>query len=207
MTFTFPQKCIFLLTIVYLIIFGQYFVRNFNVEFIAYAGLIVGIMLLLYGTLHITKFPTYIVAGLSVWGLLHMMGGSVMTSDGVLYAWKIYPFFDGGGDFYILKFDQVVHAGLYGVVALMFVHLFREMCGLKNYQGFIAVAAIMAALGVSAINEIIEFGAVLTVPDNGVGGYENTLLDIIFNFGGAIIATIGFYLLQNNKKSTENVNS
>ena len=49
-----------------------------------------------------------------------------------------------------------------------------------------------------AVNEMIEFIVVLLVPDNGVGGYYNTLLDIVFNFIGAIIAIAGFYLFHGN---------
>ena len=202
MAFTKPQKGILAFTIVYLLYFGQFYVRELNYEFIAYAGLILVIIVALYGTLHLTKFPLYIVAGLSIWGLLHMMGGSVMTSDGVLYAWKMYPFFDGGGDFYILKFDQLVHGGLYGVVALMFLHLLREVAGIRTHTGLVAVIAIMASLGVSAINEIIEFTAVVLAPETGVGGYYNTLLDIIFNFAGACFAVIGYFLIKKLKSRT-----
>lgn len=195
MHFSKPQLLILGATLLYLCIFGQYFIRDLNFEFIAYIGLIVGICILLYGTLHITRFPTYILAGISVWGLLHMVGGSVPTRDGVLYAWKVYPFFDGGGEFFILKFDQVVHAGLYGLVALMFMHLLERLYGIRMYRPLTAFIAIMAALGVSAINEIIEFTAVVFIPETGVGGYYNTLLDIIFNFVGALVATIGYILL------------
>lgn len=131
-----------------------------------------------------------------------MMGGSVMTVDGVLYAKKIYPFFDGGGEFYILKFDQVVHAALYAVVALLFLHLLRKYYDLKDrHQLLVACIAIMASLGVSAINEIVEFIVVITVPDNGVGGYYNTALDIVFNFAGALVAVVGYYTIQFFKKN------
>jgi putative membrane protein len=190
----------------YLLYFGQHYVSALNYEFIAYAGLIVVIMALLYGTLSITRFPLYVVAGLSIWGLLHMMGGSVMTSDGVLYAWKMYPFFDGGSEFYILKFDQLVHAGLYGVVALMFLHLLREVLGIKTHVAFIAVVAMLASAGFSIINEIIEFAAVVALPETGVGGYYNTVLDLIFNFAGAAGAVVGYFLVKDNKEAYETGN-
>ena len=37
-------------------------------------------------------------------------------------------------------------------------------------------------------DEIIEFIAVLSVPDTNVGGYYNTALDLCFNALGAVIA-------------------
>ncbi|BBI65284.1 hypothetical protein HSBAA_65900 [Vreelandella sulfidaeris] len=60
----------------------------------------------------------------------------------------------------------------------------------------------MAAQGVGAVNEMIEFIVVLLVPDNGVGGYYNTLLDIVFNFIGATLAITGFYLFMSMPKSS-----
>lgn len=195
MKFSITEKAILAFTAFYTAVFAFYYIHHFNIEFVGYVGVIVVIFALLYGTLDKTKLPSYILAGISLWGLLHMMGGSIQTADGVLYAWRIYPFYDGGGEFFILKFDQVVHAYLYAVVALLFLHLLRNYFGNRHSQILIAFIAINAALGVSAINEIIEFIAVLTVPDNGVGGYFNTVLDIVFNFTGALLAVVGYYLL------------
>jgi len=200
MSFSKSEKLVLGFTALYTVAFAVFFIRNFNIEFIAYVGVIVCIFALLYATLDKTRIPASILAGISIWGLLHMMGGSIQTVDGVLYAWKIYPFFDGGGEFYILKFDQVVHGYLYAVVALLFLHLLRNYFANKHSQILIGFIAIMASLGVSAVNEMIEFIAVLTVPDNGVGGYYNTVLDIVFNFAGSLLAALGFYLFHKNTK-------
>jgi putative membrane protein len=186
--FTKSQLAILAINAITVLGFGSYYIRELNYEFIAYALSIVVVIGVLYSTLHITKFPTYLLAGVTVWGVLHMMGGSVQTADGVLYAYKIYPFFDGGGDFYVLKMDQFVHAYLYGVVGLMFFHLLRNVVGVKTHQVFIAAVAIFAAAGFSIINEIVEFWAAMNIPGNGVGGYENTVLDLIFNLGGSFVA-------------------
>jgi hypothetical protein len=43
-------------------------------------------------------------------------------------------------------------------------------------------------MGLGAVNEIVEFIMVLALPQTGVGGYENTMWDIVFNTIGAIIA-------------------
>jgi putative membrane protein len=183
----------FLLTTNVLIVlgFGWYFLQALNYEFVAYAVTIAVVTALLFGTLRWTRFSTGIILGVTIWGVLHMLGGSVMTSDGVLYAWRMIPIFDGGGEFFILKFDQFVHAFLYGVVGLMFLHLLREVVGIKTHSVLIATIAIFAAAGFSILNEIVEFLAVVTLPETGVGGYHNTVLDMIFNLGGAVVAVIG----------------
>jgi putative membrane protein len=48
----------------------------------------------------------------------------------------------------------------------------------------------MAGLGVGAVNEIVEYIATLVVPETGVGGYDNTLLDLISDLIGALIALL-----------------
>lgn len=194
--FTKAQWVLLAINIVSVVLFGAHFVRAGNAEFIAYAISIVVIVGALYATLHISRFPTHIIAGITLWGIMHMMGGSVQTADGVLYAWRIYPFFDGGGEFYILKYDQFVHAFLYGVVGLMFLHLLREVVAIKTHRVFIAIVAVLAAAGFSIINEMIEFGAVVTLPETGVGGYYNTVLDMIFNFAGAVLAVTSAEILR-----------
>ena len=198
-SFTKPQVALLCVNILSVLGFGFYYVRSVNYEFVAYALSIVLVVGLLYATLPITKFPTYIILGITMWALLHMMGGSVQTPDGVLYAYKIFPFIDKGDDFYVLKMDQVIHAFLYGIVGLMFLHLLRNIVGIKTHIVFIAFVAIFAAAGFSILNEIIEFLASVNLPHTGVGGYENTVLDLIFNIVGASIAVLGTTFLRSKK--------
>ena len=188
MLHTRAHKILFLATIFYIAAFALHYLKDLNYEFLAYVGLLIGVLALIVHTLRYTRFPFYILVALSVWGLLHMMGGGLIIGGEALYAYRLYPIFDGGGEFYILKFDQVVHAALYAVVGLMFYHILRSMLHIEGRTPLVALIAIMASLGVSAMNEIVEFIAVLLVPDNGVGGYYNTALDIVFNFLGAFTA-------------------
>ncbi|MTI63523.1 DUF2238 domain-containing protein [Methylophaga sp.] len=194
MRFSRTQLGILIFTVLYTVAFAVFYIHELNAEFIGYVGVIVFIFTLLYSTLDKTRIPTFILAGLSLWGLMHMMGGSIQTEDGVLYAWRMYPFFDGGGELYILKFDQFVHGYLYAVVALLFLHLLRNYFGNQHSQILVGFISLVSALGVGALNEIIEFIAVLTVPDDGVGGYFNLALDIVFNFAGALLGISGYYL-------------
>ena len=48
-------------------------------------------------------------------------------------------------------------------------------------------------MGLGAVNEIIEFIAVLSFPDTNVGGYLNTSLDLVFNALGAMVAMLVVY--------------
>lgn len=176
--------------------FGTYFLQQENYEFVAYAGTILIVTIALFGTLRWTHFSPGIVAGVTVWGILHMLGGSVQTVDGVLYAYRIVTIFDGGGEFFILKYDQVVHAYLYGVVGLMFLHLLQHVLQLRTHPWLVGILAIFAAAGFSIINEIVEFIANVTLPETGVGGYHNTVLDMIFNFFGAAAAVMATLIVR-----------
>lgn len=193
------QKTLLGFNVAIIIGFAFYFGTTLNYEFLAYVVAITVITIVLFSTLKYTKFSNGIILGITIWALLHMLGGSVLIDGDVLYAYKIFPFFDGGGEFYILKYDQIVHGFLYGVVGVAFFNLLREVWNIKTHLWLVALIAILASAGLSSINEIIEFGAVITLPETGVGGYYNTLLDFIFNLGGAIVF-VGYKLLRLDKK-------
>jgi putative membrane protein len=172
----------------YLIGGGIYFLRDFNNEFVIYVAVIVAIFAGVFLTLKSTQFPVWMLWLLSFWGLMHVAGGAVQIGDHVLFAYKIYPFLDLGGDFYILKYDQVVHAYLYGLVALMAYHTLRVPLKVTGHAFLVGLAAAMISLGISGLNEIMEFLIAIMLEENGVGGYENAMLDLIFNFSGAVVA-------------------
>ena len=52
-----------------------------------------------------------------------------------------------------------------------------------------------------AINEIVEFVAVLTMEETGVGGYDNTMCDLVFNLLGGTAAAV--LIVRRRKRATE----
>lgn len=199
MKFISSPRSVIAFSALYLLIGGIYFLQDFNFEFVIYVGVIVGAFVLLFGTLQMTQFPTYILWLISIWGLMHILGGSVPTPDGVLFAYKIYPFLDYGGDFYILKYDQVVHMYLYGVMTLVFLHVLRHTFKVVGNTWVVVLVALMASMGVSSLNEIMEFLIAVTLERNGVGGYENAMLDLIFNFSGGVLALVSLWVYRKLK--------
>jgi putative membrane protein len=177
---------------------GAYFLQDLNLEFVIYVAVIIAIIGGVLLTANKTEFPLWQLWLLSIWGLLHVLGGAVTVDGGVLFGYRIYPLLDMGGDFYILKYDQVVHMYLYGVVAVMAYHLLRTKLAARDHAGLLAAFAIMTSVGISSLNEIMEFLIAVTVERNGVGGYENAMLDLMFNLGGAIVAT-GLLVLLSRK--------
>ncbi|MDP1591900.1 MAG: DUF2238 domain-containing protein [Prosthecobacter sp.] len=166
-----------------------------NREFIFYIVVMVvliGVMGLLHRRVRLT---TGLLWAFSAWGLAHMAGGLCPLPAGwpyngdhaVLYSWWIIP-----GR---LKYDQVVHAYGFGVTTLLCWHILRNALrqpdggALRPTFGILVLCA-AAGMGFGALNEVIEFIAVLTIPNTNVGGYENTGWDLVANLVGTILGAL-----------------
>ena len=184
--------------LIYIIAFSVYYISIKNYEFLIYILIVVIIFGLVLFTLRKSKFDNTILWGLSIWGLLHMVGGGVRIDGATLYSMKIIHLFNVG-DTYVFKFDQFVHAFGFMVATLVGYHLLKPYLNEKTNYKVVYPLLIAIGMGLGALNEIAEFIAVLTVQSTGVGGYFNTLLDIVFNTLGAIVAVIFIHFRRKNK--------
>lgn len=166
-----------------------------NTEFIFYIVVmlvLIGVMCLVHKKVGLT---TPLLWALSVWGMLHMAGGLVPVPAGwpyngehaVLYSLWLIP--------EKLKYDQLVHAYGFGVTTWLCWHALSS--SLLRVAGFrlrptLGMLTLCAAAGVGfgALNEVIEFIAVLSMPKTNVGGYMNTGWDLVANLIGATVAAL-----------------
>lgn len=160
---------------------------NGNAEFLRY------LIILLTGAVFIAIYrnwlplPAWLLWLVSIAGLLHLLGGSVIVSGDVLYAYVPVVIQNPFG-LTVLKYDQVVHLFGSAVAALV---IFGFLRGARHVSGLtLGLITFLAAVGVGALNEIIELHVKLTVPQEGVGGYYNNALDLVFNTIGAGIAAV-----------------
>ena len=177
-----------LFNLLYIVAFTIYYVARQNYEFMVYIGVLVLLFAVVFAIQRRVKFPVLILWMLSVWGLLHMLGGGVHLADGtVLYRWIPIELYQGvDSEFVLLKFDQILHFYIYFVMSFVLAHLVRnKVRGMKPL--YVGLFVALASMGLSVINELIEFGAVLFLGKTGVGGYYNTLLDLLFNTLGAVV--------------------
>lgn len=184
------QKAVIAFNLLYIIPFVIYYLSIKDYEFLWYVAVLVILFVLVLSTLHKSKFDLSVLWGLSIWGLLHMAGGGIPVGDTVLYGLHLIPIIDRGGEFFILKFDQLVHAFGFAVSTLIVYQLLRPQLKEKFRPGVIIFVAILGGMGLGVVNEIVEFLAVVTFPETGVGGYYNTALDLVFNTIGALLAGI-----------------
>lgn len=169
-------------------IFAFVAMRRSNQEFLLYLGVIVAILAWLIVKQRAIKFDLTILWGMTTWGLMHMCGGLLHVNGETLYSLELVPLVPS---LHILRFDQFVHTFGFGVATLLCHHMLRRyLRDAIERRGTLVFLVLLMGSGLGAMNEMIEFLAVMTFPETGVGGYENTMLDIVFNLFGGILAVI-----------------
>ncbi len=168
--------------------FTIYAAMRGNSEFLFYAGTMVimaGVVIVID---RVVRFSGLVIAGLLVWAILHLAGGNVPASDtGVLYNFRPAP--------WLPKYDQAVHAFGFAVATLLSWECLRygltkRTNGTPRPTFGLVAACVLMGMGLGALNEVVEFIAVLTIPDTNVGGYVNTGWDLVSNLTGAVIAGV-----------------
>ena len=160
-----------------------------NMEFMFYAATVgIQIALFLYIDRRV-KFSPLVLWGLTCWAILHFAGGLMPIPESVtelgrpanLYNLRLFPWFP--------KYDQMVHAFGFGMTTILIYEAICVRIGRALHIDLVLCSMLfLAAMGLGAINEVIEFLAVLLMPDTNVGGYENTGWDLVSNGTGACIA-------------------
>ncbi|MFH1111413.1 MAG: DUF2238 domain-containing protein [Planctomycetota bacterium] len=181
MLLTRRETPVLIANLVYVPAFTVIALRNLNFEFVLYVAVILIVAAWVVWKQRSVRFDLPILWGLTIWGLLHMAGGNIRAGDDVLYGLRLIPV--------VLRYDQLVHAFGFGTATLVCHHLLKPYLrdGLDRRRT-LSILVVLMGSGLGAINEIIEFIAVKTLPDTHVGGYDNTLWDLIFNLIGGLLA-------------------
>ena len=188
---------IFLFNLLYIIIFAFYYIYIANYEFLFYISVIIFLFLFFIITINKTKFNNLLLWLLSFAGFLHMSGGGIWIKGENLYQLKILHII-GSGDSFVLRFDQISH--IYGifVITIIAYHFLTIYLSKERNSFFIYIVTFFIGIGWGSLVEIQEFVTVILFNRTGIGGYYNTLLDLIFNTIGAITAII-FLKIKNLK--------
>jgi hypothetical protein len=173
---------VFIFSLLYIAFFTLLSLRRHNYEFLMYSCVVIAAVIVMLALHRFIGFSAGLLWGMSFWGLLHMAGGNVAVDvDRVLYELQIIPRF--------LRYDQLVHAYGFGMITAV---CYRVLCDslkpdLRRWWP-LGILVLLMGSGMGALNEIVEFIAVLTMPETKVGGYENTMWDLVFNLLGGIVA-------------------
>jgi hypothetical protein len=182
-------------SIVYLSVAAVFIVSGGNHEFLLYLAVMTVIILAVIGVYRQAGLSRGVLWGFSIWGIFHMIGGLVPIPEswhnadttGVVYSWRIIPGY--------LKYDQLVHG--FGVGLVTWLCWQALATRVRSYDGSIlhptlgmlAICA-TAGMGFGSLNEVVEFFAVMLLPQTNVGDYENTGWDLVANLVGATITAI-----------------
>lgn len=194
MLLTRRERPVLIANLIYVPIFTVVALRNLNFEFVLYVGAILLVGGLILWNQRLIRLDVPILWGLTLWGFMHLCGGNIAIDEGVLYNATLVPLI--GEPYHVLRYDQVVHTFGFGVATLVCHHLLRPFLrtGMAT-SCLLAFLVVLMGSGLGAINEVLEFLAVVSVPDTNVGGYENTALDLVCNLIGGLAAVI-FLMLR-----------
>lgn len=177
--------------VLYMVGLGALALGQGNAEFVMYTVVMVvliGLVLWADRRVHFSKLVLWMLA---IWGLLHMAGGTIKlgtTPDGdrlVLYGLRVAE--------WLPRYDQVVHAFGFFTATLASWEALRagvRPLGTLRATPSLAFGALLMGMGLGALNEVVEFTAVLLLPNTNVGGYMNTGWDLVSNLTGATLGAI-----------------
>jgi uncharacterized membrane protein YjdF len=206
MTFTRHERVLITTNIVGISGFVALFLARGNYEFLLYVAVLAGLMTVILLTHRIFHYSIGLLWALTIWSFLHMIGGGMTYADGkVIYTMMIIPIV--GDPYNILKYDQVVHFYGFWVSAILAYYILRPSLSASiTHARSIIFIVIMVSLGLSAVNEIVEFMATVLVPETNVGGYENTAIDLVANFLGASCAGVYLWITKFSKNRISYIN-
>lgn len=159
-----------------------------NPEFLLYAVTLAGLIALLQASDRRFDYPVSARWLFLVWLLMHMGGGWISIGGKRLYDAILVDLV--AEPYHILRYDQLVHSLCYFVLTPFVLRVMDHVAGGNTARGWRCVMGGLAAMGVGAINEVIEFGAVAGFGSEGVGDYYNNALDHVFNLVGVVAAVI-----------------
>ena len=146
-----------------------------------YVVTVSGLAALLFA-LRTRALPAPVAFAAAASAVVHLAGGLVRVGDNVLYNATPGP--------ELLQYDHFGHAlGTFVGAQLVWELLVRDVHAVSRRGPLVAVT-VLAALGLGAVNEAVEFVATLTHGGSHVGGYTNTGWDLVTNAFAGLVAGV-----------------
>ncbi len=161
-------------------------------EFFVYAVLILLTILIVWFPLRKYSISPWILTFIQIGILMHFFGGLALLGESRLY----------NHHFFSIRYDKYVHFINSFVAAMVVRQLFLKLgLQLKKMENLVIL---LCVLGGGAIIEIVEYLVTRTIPDHGVGGYDNNMQDLIANFAGGLFNIVFSkfqYIVGTSKKA------
>ncbi len=182
------MKILAILMALFIVPLLLFFLIQGNLEFTGYGIGVSFLVLLVFWLNEKYKFPQILLWLFSIMIVLHFLGGIVYIGGTRLYDLMLINLI--GEPYFILKFDQAFHTFCYFIVAIIAYYILRKHAK-KSTRYRLMIFAVLIALGVSLLTEMLEFVMVIVADAaEAVGGYYNTALDLVSNLIGAVLGAI-----------------
>lgn len=166
--------------------FTAAFVAAGNTEFLVYTVSLTVLIAFVQRTDRTLNYLPLVKWCFLAWLVMHMAGGFVHLRGIRLYDLVLVPLV--GPPYEILRYDQFVHLFCYFVITGMLRSLVARIMAAEARRRMVLMVVVLSAMGVGALNELIEFSTVAFFGSTGVGDYTNNALDNVFNTAGAFLA-------------------
>jgi putative membrane protein len=133
--------------------------------------------------------PGLLVTGLAVAAIMTLAGGLINVGQNVLYNLSVGPYSRALGT-HFLQYDHLAHAYVSFVVAFACWVMLAAPHAAGGHRRELVILSVGTALGLGAVNEVVEFTATLAHHGAHAGGYWNTGWDLVCNLIGATTAGI-----------------
>ena len=183
------------LILILLVVFGILTVIRQNIEFMFYGITLIIFTYLLYIADKKYDFTPFSLWMFVIWLISHVLGGLATYNGTVFYSIILIPLV--GEPYNILKYDQIVHSFCYFAITLLVYRVITKSLRKDTKISALYILTFLAAIGIGSLNEVIEFLAVVFIPNTNVGGYFNTGIDMIANSLGSLIAILYLHFKNN----------
>lgn len=147
-------------------------------EFFFYAAVIFSFILFVWRYFRHAEVSARILALIEFGILIHFAGAFVHYDGARLYDHR----------FLGLRFDKYVHFINASIASIVVLYVFKRLNHVLN--NFMLFVAMLMVMGLGAFTEIIEFTAVYTIKNTGVGLYFNNMSDLAANFVGSLLTVV-----------------
>ena len=138
------------------------------------------------------RFSTFVLVGVTIAHVLHKMGRYLVINGKILYQAEVI---EG-----ILRFDKILHFWNIFVFTIVGFYFLKPYIKTIEKKRVISLILFLFGLGIGTFWEMFEFSVVAMNINNGVGGYFNTMGDIVANTVGAGCAILYLHMKGMFKK-------
>ena len=171
--------------------FVQYRGQANIVELYVYAVVCFAVLCITWISFRDRQWDRSLLLLIGVGVALHVAGSIPLAGGG-----RVYDLVAAG-----IRYDKLVHFFNSFVAARVVLAILRfEGASLGRLESLVVV---LTVLGVGAAWEIVEYAVVRTVPHNGVGEYDNNMLDLVANLAGSICSVWLYRLVHRDDPPPE----